>query len=286
MHHSARNAAMASAVTLTVVLMAYAAPGFCGEEMTGRILPSVATRPLPAPWNRLLTDPLVNTDGRTVRPDLDNKYVAIYFSSGWCVGCHRFTPKLAELYAAHRSELEVIFVSRDDDLIHQLGYMRKAAMPWPAVRHDSRNTDNLAKQLGGDVLPTLAIIAPDGIIITRQGVTDITDNPGGALAKWKEIARRKREAARQAAAARTRATPSPLPQAAPTMTAPSPSHPAPTAPMHTTPGMPSSQPPHPTAPTPSRHITPTLPKTSPTLPLKGKSAAPGMPPASPSSSPR
>ena len=37
-------------------------------------------------------------------------------------------------------------------------------------------------------IPSLVIVGPDGKTITKNGRTDVVDNPQGALASWKKVA--------------------------------------------------------------------------------------------------
>ena len=50
-------------------------------------------------------------------PDLPQaKYIALYYSAGWCGPCHQFTPDLVKFYNELKPKypgFEIIFMSRD-----------------------------------------------------------------------------------------------------------------------------------------------------------------------------
>ncbi|PIO63185.1 hypothetical protein TELCIR_15229 [Teladorsagia circumcincta] len=66
--------------------------------------------------------------------DLKGKVLLLYFSAGWCRSCRMLTPKLKKFYEelgdADRSNLEVVWVSRDKEAADQLEYYEKAMPPW------------------------------------------------------------------------------------------------------------------------------------------------------------
>jgi thiol-disulfide isomerase/thioredoxin len=71
-------------------------------------------------------------------PDLPQaKYIALYYSAGWCGPCHKFTPELVKFYNEKKSKypgFEVVYVSQDESANAMDKCMGEMAMPWPAVR--------------------------------------------------------------------------------------------------------------------------------------------------------
>jgi len=66
------------------------------------------------------------------------RYIAIYYSAGWCAPCHSFTPRLVKFYRGFKpihSDFEIIFVSEDRNPVEMAGYMREMEMPWLAVAY-------------------------------------------------------------------------------------------------------------------------------------------------------
>ena len=108
----------------------------------------------------------------------DVRLYAFYYSAGWCGPCRKTTPVLAEWYrkvkAAH-PEFELIFVSGDKGDNTYADYMRKNAMPWPAVRYaDVR--DPAINQFSGQSIPWLSVVSRAGVALTKNaaggGYTD------------------------------------------------------------------------------------------------------------------
>ena len=95
---------------------------------------------------------------------------AFYYSAGWCGPCRKTTPVLAEWYrktkAAH-PEFELVFVSRDKSDITFADYMRKNAMPWPAVRFSDVN-DPEVNQFSGKSIPWLSVVSRSGAALTKN----------------------------------------------------------------------------------------------------------------------
>lgn len=100
----------------------------------------------------------------------DVRMYAFYYSAGWCGPCRKTTPVLAEWYrktkAAH-PEFELIFVSNDKSDITYANYMRKNAMPWPAVRY-SDVRDPAVNQFAGKSIPWLSVVSRAGVALTKN----------------------------------------------------------------------------------------------------------------------
>ena len=100
----------------------------------------------------------------------DVRMYAFYYSAGWCGPCRKTTPVLAEWYrktkAAH-PEFELIFVSGDRSDITFADYLRKNAMPWPAVRY-SDVRDPVVNQFAGKSIPWLSVVTRAGVALTKN----------------------------------------------------------------------------------------------------------------------
>jgi thiol-disulfide isomerase/thioredoxin len=112
----------------------------------------------------------------------DVRMYAFYYSAGWCGPCRKVTPALAEWYrktkAAH-PEFELIFVSGDRSDITFAEYMRKNAMPWPAVRY-SDVRDPAINQFAGKSIPWLSVVSRAGGALTKNAA-------GGAYTEPEQI---------------------------------------------------------------------------------------------------
>ncbi len=100
----------------------------------------------------------------------DVRLYAFYYSAGWCGPCRKTTPVLAEWYrkvkAAH-PEFELIFVSNDKSDITFAEYMRKNAMPWPAVRFADVQ-DAAVNRFAGKSIPWLSVVSRAGVPLTKN----------------------------------------------------------------------------------------------------------------------
>ena len=100
----------------------------------------------------------------------DVRLYAFYYSAGWCGPCRKTTPVLAEWYrkvkAAH-PEFELIFVSKDKSDITYADYLRKNAMPWPAVRYADVQ-DEAINRFSGKSIPWLSVVSRAGVALTKN----------------------------------------------------------------------------------------------------------------------
>ena len=94
------------------------------------------------------------------------RFIAIYFSAGWCGPCHAFTPHLVEAYrslqAAGERDLEIVFVSWDESTDDMVAYMREMAMPWPALQWNKTDSVRLIERQKGRGIPCLVVFDRDG----------------------------------------------------------------------------------------------------------------------------
>jgi nucleoredoxin len=110
----------------------------------------------------------VKTHKMTTNPD----YYAFYFSASWCGPCHKFTPKLVEMY--ENSEglaglCEVVLVSSDRDKKSMEKYMKHANMPWPALAFAASRTRDVRKYAGPGI-PCLVLVDKQGKVISDSYV--------------------------------------------------------------------------------------------------------------------
>lgn len=123
-------------------------------------------------------DYLVRNSGDQVKIDgLKGKKVGLYFSASWCGPCHRFTPKLVDVYngVSAKGEFEIVFISADEDDESFNEYFSK--MPWLAVPFSDSTTrdslDSLFKVLG---IPNLVLLDETGKVLTDGGVEIILEH--------------------------------------------------------------------------------------------------------------
>jgi nucleoredoxin len=96
--------------------------------------------------------------------DLKNNfdYTMCYFSAHWCPPCRGFTPKFAEWYKRNQAKMpsgktfETVFFSSDRDEGAFKEYFGE--MPWKAVPHGDKRTNELKGIFNVDGIPFVAVV--------------------------------------------------------------------------------------------------------------------------------
>ena len=133
----------------------------------------------------LIPGPLLNSYGKEVdKKVLAGKTIGIYFSAHWCPPCRGFTPKLVKFRDSNKKDFEVVFVSSDKDQKAQLDYMKGSDMKWYTLPHRSDTANALKKKYQVRGIPSLVIVSPNGKTITKDGRSQVTSNPKGAIKSW------------------------------------------------------------------------------------------------------
>ena len=108
---------------------------------------------------------------RVPADSIDTKdYYAIYYSAHWCPPCRKFTPKLVDFYneaIGHHDNIEVIFVSSDQNEDKMEAYMKKAGMRWLALDFDKKDNKSSKKLTGyvGRGIPHLVVVDKNGKVL-------------------------------------------------------------------------------------------------------------------------
>lgn len=115
--------------------------------------------------------PVVNAaDGEKLdaRKLSTSKYMLVYFSAQWCPPCRGFTPKLVEFVNTKRANdnFNLVFVSNDRTEQAMFKYMTEYKMPWVAVPFDRIKPSGLQSAYGGNGIPNLVLVGPDGQVIS------------------------------------------------------------------------------------------------------------------------
>ncbi|KAK1403317.1 putative nucleoredoxin 1 [Heracleum sosnowskyi] len=122
-------------------------------------------------------DYLVRNSGDQVKIDeLKGKTVGLYFSASWCGPCHRFTPKLVDVYndVSAKGGFEVVFVSADEDDESFNEYFSK--MPWVAIPFSESDTrDKLNDLFKVSGIPHLVLLDEYGKVLSDEGVVTVCE---------------------------------------------------------------------------------------------------------------
>ena len=135
-------------------------------------------------------------DGKLKRVASDSigskEYYAIYYSANWCPPCRKFTPKLVEFYnnaIDHHDNIEIIFVSSDQNEEKMEQYMKKADMRWLALDFDKKENKSSKKLTGfvGQGIPHLVVVDKNGKVLSDSVVDGEYVGPYKVLDDFKEI---------------------------------------------------------------------------------------------------
>lgn len=123
-------------------------------------------------------DFLVRNNGDQVKlSSLEGKSIGLYFSASWCGPCHRFTPKLSEVYSelsAQNADFEVVFISADED--EEAFHKYFAGMPWLAIPFsDSTTRSKLDELFTVQGIPHLVILDKNGMVVNDDGVQAVQE---------------------------------------------------------------------------------------------------------------
>ena len=142
-----------------------------------------------ASFGEQIAGKLVRADGTEAPANaLEGKTVLVYFSAHWCPPCRRFTPELVKVYDEWKAQgkpVELVFVSSDQDAEAMKGYMTEMKMKWLAVPFEDRaRAEALAKRWSVRGIPSLAVVSPEGVTLTQNGVAEVYEKKAAALDAW------------------------------------------------------------------------------------------------------
>lgn len=96
-------------------------------------------------------------------PDLQGKVVLVDFWASWCGPCKASFPALKEIHEKYASQgFVIVAVSIDESKDDMLGFLKKTAVPFVAVR-DAKGT--LAEKLDIQSIPTSFLLDRSGKIL-------------------------------------------------------------------------------------------------------------------------
>jgi len=121
------------------------------------------------PLENVLGQKLIKNDGEEIATNSltlsAKKQIVLYFSAHWCPPCKGFTPVISKAYDEYKqkvgdkSEVEFIFISRDEDAETFAEYHKE--MSFPAIPFDA-DRDGLAQKFAIEGIPSLVAINQNG----------------------------------------------------------------------------------------------------------------------------
>jgi len=107
------------------------------------------------------------------------KKICLYFSAHWCPPCRRFTPKLTTCYDKGHTQVEVVFISSDQNEEAFNSYFEE--QPWTCLAFAEREKKKeLSEQCAVRGIPTLILFDENGDNMVRAGLS-ISSNPNSSL---------------------------------------------------------------------------------------------------------
>jgi nucleoredoxin len=143
-----------------------------------------------------LANRLVTLSGKRTQPLADTsvkdaKYIALYYSAGWCGPCRAFTPELVRFYNENKPKIpgfELVFMSQDNSEPEMEKYMADMSMPWPALRYTAvRSSGNLMKYAGPGI-PCLVLLNNNGEVLSHSYDGKRYLGPGKVLEDIRKLA--------------------------------------------------------------------------------------------------
>ncbi|KFZ55378.1 Nucleoredoxin-like 1 [Antrostomus carolinensis] len=127
---------------------------------------------------------------------LENKVLLLYFGSGQCPRCRRFSPILKdffirltdEFYVERASQLVLVYVSRDETEEQQRTFLRSMPRRWLAVPFGDSFKRELELRFSVAEVPTVVVLKPNGDVIVGNAVEEIQRLGTACFRNWQEAA--------------------------------------------------------------------------------------------------
>ncbi|NXP06545.1 NXNL1 protein, partial [Thinocorus orbignyianus] len=127
---------------------------------------------------------------------LENKVLLLYFGSGQCPRCRRFSPILKdfflrltdEFYVERASQLVLVYVSRDETEEQQRAFLRTMPRRWLALPFGDTFKRELELRFGVAEVPAVVVLKPTGEVILDNAVEEIQRLGPACFQNWQEAA--------------------------------------------------------------------------------------------------
>ncbi|KAJ3037735.1 hypothetical protein HDV00_001385 [Rhizophlyctis rosea] len=114
----------------------------------------------------------------------ENKIIGLYFSAQWCPPCRSFSPTLSQFASQHSSDFAVIYISQDRSPYQMTANLLNKH--FYAIPYDHPSISALSDAVNLVAIPTLAILSPEGKLLTTWGRAAVSKNSAGAVGEWRE----------------------------------------------------------------------------------------------------
>ncbi|XP_043550643.1 nucleoredoxin-like protein 1 [Chiloscyllium plagiosum] len=123
-----------------------------------------------------------------------NKLVLLYFGSRECPKCQEFAPVLQEFssrlldefYVERAAQLVPVYVSHDQTKEQEQQHLRTLPSKWLYLPFQDKYKRELRKMYNIKVIPSIVVLKPNGDLITRNGVAEISMMGVGCFKNWWE----------------------------------------------------------------------------------------------------
>ncbi|NXN22573.1 NXNL1 protein, partial [Nycticryphes semicollaris] len=133
---------------------------------------------------------------RELNRALENKVLLLYFGSGQCPRCRRFSPVLKdfflrltdEFYVERASQLGLVYVSRDETEEQQRAFLRTMPKRWLALPFGDTFKREMELRFGVAEVPAVVVLKPTGEVILENAVEEIQRLGPSCFRNWQEAA--------------------------------------------------------------------------------------------------
>jgi len=121
-------------------------------------------------------------DGQTVKlaDYAQGKKICLYFSAHWCPPCRGFTPALTKCYKKGHTQVEVVFISSDQNEQAFNSYFGE--QPWTCLAFAEREKKKqLSEQFDVRGIPTLILFDESGAKVNAGARASVASNSNSSL---------------------------------------------------------------------------------------------------------
>lgn len=104
---------------------------------------------------------------------ISNKIVLLYASAGWNHVCRVYTPQLMGFYKNHKTEVDIVFLSCDNNSEEFRTYFQ--TMPWKAVPYECKLREKLLAWISIKTIPRLVVLNSKGKILVDNAADGVLD---------------------------------------------------------------------------------------------------------------